>query len=222
MSMMKVLQQNELQKRTTENNNYNKILRKAAIAPAKASKYGWPIAPNDTLCEEEAEAKNKTQEEVIHIFSKACAAASVVCRDFIISTYPQDSERIMAQKMQQIDDDDSSKDITTADEANVAGPSNQIYTSYLKKGRSKGKGKTKNREGHELRHAPPACSLSIGVCGRPLWADPKTSMMPSTCNFVLCLVVCSCLWMCLSSGNLLQSKVEISYHIFLLFDYKAL
>ena len=106
------------------------MLRKTAIAVAKASKYGWPTAPNDTQCE-----------EVIHIFSKACAAASVVCRDFIISTYPPDSERIMAQKMQQIDDDDSSKDITTADEANVAGPSNQIDTSYMKQGRSKGRGK---------------------------------------------------------------------------------
>ena len=102
--MRKINDQSTTEKRTAKKDNgkihYKQILRKTAIAAAKASKYGWPTAPNDTQYEEEAEAEKKAQEEVIHILSKACAAASVVCRDFITSTYPRDSEIIMAQKMQ--------------------------------------------------------------------------------------------------------------------------
>ena len=102
----------------------------------------------------------------------------------------------MAQKIQQTDDDDSSKDTTTAEEVGDAGPINQTdssYASYLTIGRPKGKGKAMNREARGLSRAPLACSINIGVCGRLLWADPKTNMILCTWNSVLCLVACLCL-----------------------------
>ena len=126
-----VIQQNQnfIAKRILEKDNckrtYQKILRKVAIAAAKASKYGWPSPPKDVRCKEEAEAAKRAQEKVIRIFGKACADAALVCRDYISNTYPRECAEIMAKQLQQFDDDDSSKDSTAVEDAENEESNNQ-------------------------------------------------------------------------------------------------
>ena len=76
--------------------------------------------PHGVRCKEDTEATKATQEIVIRIFSNACAAAALACRDQIIKSYPYHCEEIMATKLRQIDDDDSSKESNAAVDADEA------------------------------------------------------------------------------------------------------
>ena len=98
------------EQKETEGINFAKILRIAAIAAAKASKPGWPSLPRGVKCKEDPVSTKATQEIVIRIFSNACAEAAQACRDQINKAYPGQCEEIIAAKIRQIDEEDSSTD----------------------------------------------------------------------------------------------------------------
>ena len=100
--------------------------------------------------------------------------------------------RIADQGPHQVVDEDSSKILTNTEEDEntemTIHPKNKNDPGHKKE--PKGRGEVKNRQDHDLSHPPPACMISIGVCGRRLWAGPKTSMITCARNVALCLVVC--------------------------------
>ena len=68
------------------------------------------IPATGVKCKEDPVSTKATQEIVIRIFSNACAEAAQVCRDQINKAYPDHCEEIIAAKIRQIDEDDSSTD----------------------------------------------------------------------------------------------------------------
>ena len=94
-----------------------KIVRKEATAAAMATKYGWPSTAKNPRSKEEISAAEKSQEKVIRIFCMDCADAALVCRDYIRDTYPGEYAEIIANKFQQLEEEDSSNESTATEDA---------------------------------------------------------------------------------------------------------
>ena len=53
-----------------------------------------------------------------------------MCSEYINNTYPEDSEIIKAQKLQEMEDDDNSKDTTTTEDTNTVGSIGHNEVNY--------------------------------------------------------------------------------------------
>ena len=71
------------------------------------------------------------------------------------NTYPEDSEIIEAQQLQEMEDDDSSKDTTMTEDTYTAGSTGHNDANHQGTVRPKGRGKLKDREDHELSPLSP-------------------------------------------------------------------
>ena len=123
-----------------------------------------------------------------------------MCSEYINNTYPDDSEMIKVQTLQEMADDDSSKETIMTEDTNAAGSTGHKDANHQRRVRSKGRSNVKNREDHELSPLSRTRSLSIGVCGGPFWADPKTNMIECARKLahrlLLCLNMCMCVCVC--------------------------
>ena len=123
----------------------------------------------------------------------ACADAALVCRDYIRNTYPRKYAEIMANKFQQLEEDDSSNESTETEHAENEGLNNRttaqkVGLSCPVEGRPKYKGKVKNSTKQDMSD-PPARLINACVCGRPLWAAPKTCMITLVWIMICSLIV---------------------------------
>ena len=113
--------------------------------------------------------------------------------------------RIADQGPHQVVDEDSNKIPTNTEDDAKAEITNHTKNKYdlRHKKEPKGREEVKNRQDHGLSHPSPACMISTDVCGRPLWAAPKTSMITCAQNVAVCLVVCLGLavWLLTFKGN---------------------
>ena len=116
-----------------------------------ATKYGWPFTAKNPRSKEEISAAEKAQEKVIRIFCMACADAALVCRGYFRDTYPREYAEIMANKLQQLEEDDSSNESTETKHSENEGLNNRttaqtVGLSSPVEGRPKYEGKAQLNE----------------------------------------------------------------------------